>query len=98
MPKIWYRVHIFKEGQDLVSVVENSDGLQLIYDNADTIDPEEGDGEDGEQPFYPLLGVGVAFLREKPEQQREGDTPVGDGLDESVDVEDPELQVGAVHG
>lgn len=37
-----------------MSVAENPDGLQLIHDNADTIGPEEGDGEDGEQPFYPV--------------------------------------------
>lgn len=48
--------------------------------------------------FYPLLGVGVAFLREKPEQQRESDTPVGDGQHEGVDVERAEPPVGAVHG
>lgn len=48
--------------------------------------------------FYPLLGVGVAFLWEEPEQQREGDTPVGDGQDEGIDVERAELTVGAVHG
>ena len=48
--------------------------------------------------LYPLLGVGVASLREEPEQQREGDTPVGDGQHEGVDVERAELPVGAVHG
>ena len=48
--------------------------------------------------FYPLLGVGVAFLWEEPEQQRESDTPVGDGQDEGIDVERAELPVGAVHG
>ena len=37
-----------------MSVAENPDGLQLVHDNADTIGPEEGDGEDGEQPFNPL--------------------------------------------
>ena len=37
-----------------MSVVENPDGLQVIHDDADTIGPEEGDGEDGEQPFNPV--------------------------------------------
>lgn len=45
----------------------------------------------------PLLGVGVAFLWEEPEQQREGDTVVGDGQHKGVDVEASELPVGAVH-
>ena len=35
-------------------VVENPDGLQLVHDDADAIGPEECDGEDGEEPFYPL--------------------------------------------
>ena len=47
--------------------------------------------------LYPLPGVGVALLRQEPEQQREGDTLIGDGQDEGVDVERPELPVGAVH-
>ena len=37
--------------------------------------------------FYPLLGVGVALLREEPEQQLEDDPPLGDGQHEGVNVE-----------
>ena len=64
---------------------------------------EAVDGGLAEEPdvplhqLYPLLCVGVALLREKPEQQRECDALVGDGQDEGVDVEGAELPVGAVH-
>ena len=45
---------MFEEREGFPSVVKCPDGLQLVHDNADEICPEEGDGEYGEQPFYPL--------------------------------------------
>ena len=51
-----------------MSVVEGPDLLDLVHEYADAIGPEEGDGEEGEEPLNPLLGVGVALLREEPEQ------------------------------
>ena len=41
-----------------MSVVEDPDRLDLVHDDADAIGPEEGNGEDGEQPLNPLLCVG----------------------------------------
>ena len=72
-----------------------SDELAVGHEAVDGGLPEEGD-----ITFHqvdPLSGVGVPFLGKEPKQQREGDTLVGDGQHEGVDVEASELPVGAVH-
>ena len=57
-----------------MSVVEGPDLLDLVHEYADAIGHEAVDGGLAEE-FYvafhqvnPLLGVGVALLREEPEQ------------------------------
>ncbi len=47
--------------------------------------------------FLPFLPVGIATFREKAENQREGNTLVCHAQHQYVDVELPELPVGAVH-
>ena len=37
-----------------MSVVEGPDLLDLVHEYADAIGPEEGDGEEGEEPLNPL--------------------------------------------
>ena len=50
------------------------------------------------QQRYPLLGVGVFFLRQHAEHQRVGHVVMHYGKHEDVDVRLPELPVGPVDG
>ena len=44
-----------KKEKAFLPLLSRPDGLnESVFENADEIGPEEGDGEDGEQPFYPL--------------------------------------------
>ena len=72
-----------------------SDELAVCHKAVDAFRSEKTD-----KTFHNLLAffpVGVATFREKTEYQREGNPFIGDAQHKNVDIELPELPVGAIH-